>query len=119
ERVMLVLVLGFCLVWFVLDLFAVAEVGMWFGLTSSKPTQALTKTVLYVLVLPLLLLAVPCCWGIGPGLMVAKSVIFFTWAQSKLENEFRRAATERYDLPRASKWFRREPRKLRMPGQAL
>lgn len=27
--VMLILMLGFCLVWFVLDLFAVAEVGMW------------------------------------------------------------------------------------------
>ena len=116
ERVMLVLVLGFCLVWFVLDLFAVAEVGMWFGLTSQKPTQALTKTILLVLVLPLCVL--PCCSAVGPGLMVAKSVIFFTWAQSKLETQFRRAATERYDLPRVSGWFRRRPRKLRMPGEA-
>ena len=113
--VMMVLGLGFCVVWFALDLFAVAEVGMWFGLTSQKPTQALTKTVLLVLVLPLLFVAIPCCWGIGPGLMVAKSVIFFTWAQNKLENEFRRAATERYDLPRA-KWPRRAPPRLRMPG---
>jgi ABC-type transport system involved in multi-copper enzyme maturation permease subunit len=113
--VMLVLVLGFCLVWFVLDLFAVAEVGMWYGLTSQKPTQALTKTVLFVLILPLVFL--PCCSMVGPGLMVAKSVIFFTWAQSKLENEFRRAATERYDLPRTSKWMRRTPPRLRMPGE--
>lgn len=52
---------------------------------------------------------------VGPGLMVAKSVIFFTWAQSKLENEFRRAATERYDMPRATKWIRRTPPRLRMP----
>jgi ABC-type transport system involved in multi-copper enzyme maturation permease subunit len=114
ERVAIILVLGFCLVWFVLDLFAVAEVGMWFGLTSQKPTQALTKTVLFVLILPLL--SLPCCSFVGPGLMVAKSVIFFTWAQSKLENEFRRVATERYDLPRATKWLRRAPAKLRMPG---
>jgi ABC-type transport system involved in multi-copper enzyme maturation permease subunit len=90
ERVAIILVLGFCLVWFVLDLFAVAEVGMWFGLTSQKPTQALTKTVLFVLILPLV--SLPCCSFVGPGLMVAKSVIFFTWAQSKLESEFRRAA---------------------------
>ena len=114
ERVGLILVLGFCLVWFVLDLFAVAEAGMWFGLTSQNPTQAMTKTVLYVLVLPLLLLS---CLFVGPGLMVAKSIIFFTWAQSKLENEFRRAATERYDLPRTAKWFGRQPKKLRMPGK--
>jgi ABC-type transport system involved in multi-copper enzyme maturation permease subunit len=115
--VLLVLVLGFTLVWFVLDLFAVAEVGMWYGLTSQKPTQALTKTVVFVLVLPLLLVAAPCCWGIGPGLMVAKSVIFFTWAQSKLEKQFRRAATERYDLPRVTSWLRRTPPRLRMPGE--
>ena len=113
--VMLILMLGFCLVWFVLDLFAVAEVGMWYGLTSRKPTQALTKTILLVLILPLMINAIPCFWGIGPGLMVAKSVIFFTWAQSKLENEFRRAATERYDSPRATKWMRRAPQRLRMP----
>jgi ABC-type transport system involved in multi-copper enzyme maturation permease subunit len=111
--VMLILMLGFCLVWFVLDLFAVAEVGMWYGLTSQKPTQALTKTVLFVLILPLLFL--PCCYMVGPGLMVAKSVIFFTWAQSKLENEFRRAATERYDSTRATKWIRRTSPRLRMP----
>ena len=117
ERVAIILVLGFCLVWFVLDLFAVAEVGMWFGLTSQKPTQALTKTVLFVLILPLL--SLPCCSFVGPGLMVAKSVIFFTWAQSKLENEFRRAATARYDLPQAKKWMRRTPAKLRMPGDPL
>ena len=44
-------------------------------------------------VLPLL--GGSCCYPILPGLMVAKSVIYFTWAQSKLESEFRRAATER------------------------
>ncbi len=115
-RLILILVLGFCLAWFVLDLFAVAEVGLWLGLTSSTPAQALTKTVLYVLILPLLLLVVPCCWGIGPGLMVAKSVIFFTWAQGKLEKEFRRAAAERYDSPRAPKWLGGAAKKLKLPG---
>ena len=114
--IMLVLVLGFSLVWFILDLFAVAEVGMWYGLTSQKSTHALTKTVVFVLILPLLLVVAPCCWGIAPGLMVAKSVVFFTWAQSKLEREFRRAATERYELPPFMNWLRRTPKKLRMPG---
>ena len=113
ERVLLVLVLGFCIVWFILDLLAVAEVGMWFGLTSAKPTQALTKTVLFVLILPLVFL--PCCSLVGPGLMVAKSVIFFTWAQGRLERDFRRAATERYEGPRAVKWLRRGRKRLRMP----
>lgn len=110
----LILVFGFCLVWFALDMLAVAEVGMWFGLTSQKTTQALTRTVVFVLVLPLVFLG--CCWFVGPGLMVAKSVIFFTWAQSKLENEFRRAATERFDETRKPKWLRRGPSRLQMPG---
>lgn len=113
--VMVLIMLGFSLVWFVLDIFAAAEVGMWFGLTNPKPTLALTKTVLVVLVLPLLLVAMPCCWAVAPGLMVAKSVILFTWAQSKLENEFRRAATERY-APSQVNFLRREPPRLRMPG---
>ena len=113
ERVAILLVLGFSLVWFILDLLAVAEVGMWFGLTSQKPTQAMTKTILFVLILPLV--CGSCCYFILPGLMVAKSVIYFTWAQSKLESEFRRAATERYDLPRVKKWFGRQAEKLRMP----
>jgi len=113
ERVAILLVLGFSLVWFILDLLAVAEVGMWFGLTSQKSTQAMTKTILIVLVLPLL--GAACCYFILPGLMVAKSVIFYTWAQSKLESEFRRAATERYDLPRTRKWLGGRTRRLKMP----
>ena len=113
-RVILILVIGFCLVWFVLDLFAAAEVGMWFGLTSAKPTQALTKTVLFVLILPLVFL--PCCWFVGPGLMVAKGVIFFTWAQTKLECNFRLAATQRFEKPTAT-WLRKTPGKLTMPGE--
>mgnify|MGYP000025184570 CR=1 FL=1 len=104
-------------VWFVVDLFAVAEVGMWYGLTSAKPTAALTKTILFVLVLPLLVMAIPCFWAIAPGLMVAKSVIYFTWAQSKLETQFRRAATERFDAPKKKKWRPLEPPPLRMPGE--
>ena len=114
ERVMLLLVLGFCIVWFVLDLFAVAEVGMWHGLISRTPTQAVTKTVVMVLLLPLIFL--PCCSAVGPGLMVAKSVMFFTWAQSRLETRFRQAATERYETSRGWGWFRRKPARLQMPG---
>ena len=43
----------FCLLLFVSDLFAVGRFGMWMGLKSKKPGQAFTKTVLYVMVLPL------------------------------------------------------------------
>lgn len=98
---------------FVLDLFAVSRVGMWFGLTSAKPTQALSKTVLFVLVLPLLL--APMCNFVSPGLLLAKSVIFLTWAQSKLDNEFRAAATRRFEGQRGELWKTPAPPKLTLP----
>jgi len=108
------ILVGFSIGWFVLDMFAVSRVGMWFGLTSAKPTHALTKTVLYVLVLPLLV--APCCSIVSGGLMLAKSVIFLTWAQNKLDHEFRAAATRRFDGQRADLWKTPEPPKLRMPA---
>lgn len=101
------------LAWFVLDLFAVSRVGMWFSLTSARPTVALVKTVLFVLVLPWVL--VPCCTMIAPGLMLAKSFIFFTWAQGKLDRDFRKAAGRRFEPPRETWWNRRQPPPLRFP----
>ena len=84
---------------FVLDLCAVSRVGMWFGLTSRKPTQAMTKTVLYVLVLPLVGSLLMCF--LGPGLLLAKSIIFLTWAHGRLQNDFRTVATQRFDVTRS------------------
>jgi hypothetical protein len=113
ESVTIFLVAIFAIGWFLLDLVAISRAGMWFSLTSQKPTHALTKTIGYVLVLPAMLL--PCCSIIGPGLMVAKSVIFLTWAQSKLEREFRNVAAGRFDGGSAGGW--KKPGKLLMPGR--
>ena len=95
----ILLISAFSIAWFIADLFAVSRVGMWFALTSQKPTTALTKTILGVLVFPLLF--APCCSVMAGGLMLAKSIIFMTWAQSKLDNEFRSAAAGRFETPRA------------------
>lgn len=99
--------------WFLLDLLAVSRVGMWFSLTSAKPTHALTRTILFVVILPALLL--PCISVMGPGLMVAKSVIFLTWAQTKLDHDFRAAATRRFDVPRSPRWSGAAPPPLVLP----
>jgi hypothetical protein len=109
----LLVMVAFFIASFLLDLLAVSRVGMWFSLTSSKATAALSKTVLFVLVLPLLML--PCCMPVSAGLLLAKSFIFFTWAQGKLESEFRKAATKRFDAPRSDWWKRRGPPPLVMP----
>ncbi len=83
---------------FALDLCAVSRVGMWFGLTSRKSTQAMTKTVLFVLILPLAASFLLCF--LGPGLLLAKSIIFLTWAHGRLQNDFRTVATQRFDVVR-------------------
>jgi len=108
-----ILILTFCIAWFLLDLVAVSRVGMWFSLTSAKPTHALTKTILVSLVLPMVVL--PCCHIVGPGLMVAKSVILITWAQSRLENDFRAVAARRFETSRPRAWMAAAPPTLRMP----
>jgi len=41
-----------CLLILITDLYAAGEYGIWQGLVARKSTQALTKTVLYVLVFP-------------------------------------------------------------------
>jgi hypothetical protein len=79
------------------DLYAVAWVGLWFGLSSGQPTQAVMRTVGYVLLLPLLALVLaPFCFffcGIGwPALVGIKDLIFISWARNKLDREFRLAA---------------------------
>lgn len=104
---------GITIAWLLLDLFAVTRVGMWFGMNSASPTQALTKTILYVLVLPMLI--APCCNVISVGLLLAKSAILFTWAQNKLEKEFRAAATRRFEGTRTEWWKAPGPPKLTMP----
>ena len=100
---------------FALDLCAVSRVGMWFGLTSRKPTQALTKTVLFVLVLPLA--GSLFCFLLGSGLLLAKSIIFLTWAHGRLHNDFRLVATQRFDVtPRAEIRSQPAPPTLSGPG---
>lgn len=113
--VALIVFVAFSIGWFLLDTLAVSRVGMWFSLTSSKPTIALTRTILYVIVIPALF--IPCASVLGPGLMVAKSVILLTWAQTKLTNNFRMAATRRFDAvrPKADVWSRPAPPPLVMP----
>src|SRR5205823_6206057 len=52
---------AWCLSMLAMDLYAAGEYGMWLGLASKNSTQALTKTMLYVLVLPAFS-AVCCTW---------------------------------------------------------
>jgi hypothetical protein len=72
---------------FVLDLVALAWVGMWMGLSHTKNIQAFGKTVLFVVIVPTVVFCFP---------NILFDLFWITWARRKLEHEFRQAATERY-----------------------
>lgn len=80
---------------FILDLHAVARYGMWMGLKSRRAGIAITKTVLFVMILPYM--AVPLCWFFffWPIGVIVKNLIFINYAQDQLARQFRKVATDR------------------------
>jgi len=101
--------IGLFLFAFVMDLHAAARFGLWMGLTSKKPSQALTKTVLYVLILP----QVPalCCGILSPVLLVVKDFIFINYAQDQLRRRFRSIVTEGFASREKEGWLAAAPDK--------
>lgn len=75
---------------FVLDLLALAWVGMWMGLSQPKAIQGFAKTIVFVIVVPSLIFCVP---------NIVFDLFWISWARRQLENQFRKAATERYAPP--------------------
>jgi hypothetical protein len=81
---------------FLLDLGAVAWAGMWFGLTAKKEMQAVTKTMLLVLVLPYASFLF--CW-FGIIIFIGVPIFWMSLCSSKLRAEFRTIAAQRYAPP--------------------
>lgn len=84
---------------FLLDGLAVVRAGMWFGLTTRKHSQAWGKTVVWVEIIPLIVSVVlptlVCFTFATPGLLLAKGLVVFSWANSKLHHELRSAVAGR------------------------
>ena len=96
------------------ELIATAWYGLWSGLTTKKAANAIAKTILYVLVLPLVFM---CCWILWPVFVIAKDMIFINYARSKLYREFRNIITEGVTKPlevwpRPDSW----PPKVKLPN---
>jgi len=97
-----------------LDLYTAGEYGLWMGLKCRKATQAVTRTTLYVILLPGL--AIFCCW---PVFSAVKDLILLNVARDQLRRRFRALITE----PLAEKSVSSEtkpfnfgaPRKNRLP----
>jgi predicted MFS family arabinose efflux permease len=80
---------------FVLDGLALTWVGMWFGLSSRKENEAVFKTILFVLVMPLACLFF---WPIGPVLLVLIPIFWIAYASHRLTNDFRAVAVQRHSF---------------------
>ncbi len=87
---------AFVILVFILDLYAAGWFGLYMGLSSRKPSQALTKTILFVIALPLIC-GSPCniLW---PLLAMVKDVIFINYARDQMNRRFRMIVSEQYAL---------------------
>lgn len=110
----------------VADLYTLAWVGMWLGLTSKKTTRATQGTVARVLVFPWLVFlgfitvtmlvrvwqtSNPENMMLGAWFLIAilTDLFFFTWARTNLRNEFRTVVTQRFDSKTSrSFWSKKE-----------
>jgi hypothetical protein len=102
---------GLCFLGAVMDLFAVARYGMWQGLLNRKPGSARTKTVLRVLVLPLVA-GLICGWGaLWPFLAIIKNLVFLNYAREQLRRQFRALVTDRYGWAQESDFVGRPPKR--------
>ncbi len=87
---------GLCLLGAVMDLAAVARYGMWQGLVNRKPARAITRTILFVLVLPFMA-ALIVTFGFGlPLIWPLKNLVFINYSREQMRRQFRGALAERY-----------------------
>jgi ABC-type Na+ efflux pump permease subunit len=88
---------------FILDIVTLAWTGMWFGLSSKNETTAIVKTILYILVLPVV--AIP-FWCFGIVFYIGWPIFWIIWSTQKLRSEFRNLAAQRYIFkPQESRWL--------------
>lgn len=123
---------------FILDLYTLAWVGMWLGLTARKANWAATGALARVLVLPW---AVFCAFvtasvfinfdrgqlgdpgdlALGAWFVIGllNSVFFLTWARSNLRQEFRTVVTQRFDARLPSPGSDESKAKVAVPAEAV
>jgi hypothetical protein len=87
---------------FAAQLFASAWFGLWCGFTTRRPSQAVVKTVAWVIVLPIFF---GMCSCLAPVLFLIKDAVLINYASSRLHAQFRTIVTE--GLPaKAATWPR-------------
>ena len=78
--ILILMLSGLCILGVVMDLAAVARYGLWQGLVNRKPAKAVTRTVLWVLLVPLI--PVLCSAGfLLPLIWPLKNLMFINYAR--------------------------------------
>jgi hypothetical protein len=85
---------------FLTDLAAAGWFGLWMGLRSKNSGQALTRTVLLVLIAPII--SVACCSSVGLLIILFKNVVLITYAMDQLRRNFRAQVTQRFAADQAA-----------------
>jgi ABC-type transport system involved in cytochrome c biogenesis permease component len=107
---------------FVADLYTLAWVGMWLGLTAKKASWASSGTIMRVLILPSFLFFAfmsmlmfasnrfvePQNFLTGAWFIIGmlNNLFFFTWARTNLRNEFRTVVSQRFETKTRAVWWR-------------
>jgi hypothetical protein len=76
------------------DLKAVSTFGLWMGLATNKASQALARTVLYVLILPWG--TILCCSVLWPLVALLKNLVFIRIGNDRLHRRFREIVAGRF-----------------------
>jgi hypothetical protein len=77
------------------DLYAAGWYGLWMSLSSQKPSHALTKTSLFIIVLPYLFCGIPCNF-VYPIIGILKNWIFIAYAKGQLNGHFHETVTQQF-----------------------
>lgn len=89
-------VIGWHSISVVADILAVCWFGMWVALSTKKPSQAVARTILFVLVLP----GLAFCEVFPPlsfcSLSILADLFFILWGSSKLQQDFRWLLANQY-----------------------
>src|SRR5260370_13455154 len=86
--VLLPMAAGALIYMFLTDLGAAGWFGLWMGLRSKNSGQALTRTVLLVLIAPII--SVACCSSVGLLIILFKNMVFITYSMDPFRPNFPR-----------------------------
>jgi hypothetical protein len=103
----IIIALGLGVFWFLsflLDLNALAYMGLWLGLTEPQIPKAVTKTVVRVLLLPWLTGIIPCVGIFG---MIIVPWVWIVWGSKQLNQRLHHETASQYSAEaQNSGWFK-------------